>query len=152
MRSHADSPQRRDAREPALDPNRAGAAPARSRRMPAASHPRRAAAAWAWAWAWAMLCFGGHAQADQRAPLDCGSASNGLAIVASSDRRHELACPMAVAVAEAYLRVSQAGRRGPFRIRIAGATWACAEVRGETNPYGECTMRRNRRERVQLRS
>lgn len=59
---------------------------------------------------------------------------------------------MALAVADAYVRGRQQGRPGVLRVRVAGAFWLCSEIHDDTNPYGECVMRRNRRERVWVRS
>lgn len=80
--------------------------------------------------------------------IRCGSASNGLDVVATTARPREHACPVAVEVANAYLQA--AGKRKPTRITVKGAIWICRERHGDTNPYGECVMRKQSNEKVNL--
>ncbi|WP_164721276.1 hypothetical protein [Burkholderia stagnalis] len=54
----------------------------------------------------------------------------------------------AVEGANAYLQA--AGKRKPTEISVKGAIWICRERHGDTDPYGECIMRKQSNEKVKL--
>ncbi|WGS44323.1 hypothetical protein LFL97_27380 [Burkholderia sp. JSH-S8] len=84
----------------------------------------------------------------QPSVIRCGSASNGLDVVATTAHPTKRACSVAVEVANAYLQA--AGKRKSTEISVKGAIWICRERHGDTNPYGECVMRKRPNEKVKL--
>ncbi|KVN27103.1 hypothetical protein WJ63_14440 [Burkholderia pyrrocinia] len=76
------------------------------------------------------------------------SAWNGIDVVATTKHPTKRACAAAVEVANAYLQA--ADKRQPTEITIKGAIWICRERHGDTNPYGECVMRKQPSEKVNL--
>lgn len=84
----------------------------------------------------------------QPSVIRCGSASNGLDVVATTVHPAKRACAAAVEVANTY--VQAAGKRQPTEISVKGAIWICRERHGDTNPYGECVMRKQPNEKVKL--
>ncbi|MBN3818031.1 hypothetical protein G3N57_16075 [Paraburkholderia sp. Se-20369] len=84
----------------------------------------------------------------QPSVIRCGSASNGLDVVATTTHPRRRTCAAAIEVANAYLQA--AGKRKTAEITVKGAIWICRERHGDTNPYGECVMRKQPNEKVNL--
>jgi hypothetical protein len=83
--------------------------------------------------------------------VECGTASNGLDVVAVTAHGKK-ACPLAVGVANKYLKNPHAGRPGPVKITVRGKAWSCRERIGHPDPYGECVYQPDHKEKVQLLS
>lgn len=98
------------------------------------------------------LAVGVPADAAKASFIECGPASNGLGVGAASARPRALACPTALAVAEAYLRESARGADKRSTFKIAGAVWRCEVRDRSTHPFIECAMRGKSRERVRMYS
>lgn len=84
--------------------------------------------------------------------VDCGSASNGLAVRAASVQPRQFACTRANLVGERYLRAVRNKALTSVRISVTRATWICRERLYDTNPVTECVMQQDPRELVVLAS
>ncbi len=80
--------------------------------------------------------------------ISCGSASNGLGVEIKTTQPKKHACPLAIKVANTYLRATD--KPVPIKIMVNDVTWICRERKGETNPYRECVMQKMPSERVYL--
>jgi hypothetical protein len=80
----------------------------------------------------------------------CGSAGNGLAVIAISGASKAKACPTARKVGNLYLK-NAAGKKGAIFVKVNKIKWRCGE-KGKEHPYIECVNQRNKREKIRLLS
>lgn len=80
--------------------------------------------------------------------VSCGDSSNGLSIEAVTVKGKPT-CATARQVANAYVKSPQYGSRHSVEIVVDHQKWSCSQ-KGNQDEYGECSLRLNPDQKVQL--